>query len=354
MAQQLIFSNHPGAELDSAVARIAPKGRVFILVDDHTASLVLPRLKEQSAVAAVATPVVIPSGDVNKSLDTLASIWEALVAGGATRGSLMVNLGGGMVTDIGGFAAATFKRGIRFINMPTTLLGAVDAAVGGKTGINFAGLKNEVGAFREADAVIISTIFFSSLPVSELLSGYGEMLKHGLLSSRESFRRLLAHDILHDDADALLPILEENVGVKRRIVAEDPTEKGLRKALNLGHTPGHAFESWAMARRTPVPHGYAVAWGLVVDLVLSHILYGFPSDILHAYAGAVKRLYGSLPIGCDDYDALIGYMRHDKKNDSEGQINFSLLSAPGEIRLDSVVPESGIREALDIFRDLVQ
>ncbi|MFG6391225.1 MAG: 3-dehydroquinate synthase [Candidatus Amulumruptor sp.] len=354
MSQQLIFTDSPALELDRVVGDIDPTGRIFILTDDHTASLVLPRLSEESYIARQAQVITIPSGDVNKSLDSLAHIWDCLVDGGATRKSLMINLGGGMVTDIGGFAASTFKRGIRFVNMPTTLLAAVDASVGGKTGINFHGLKNEIGVFSQADAVIISTTYFDTLPVEELLSGYGEMLKHGLLESLDSFNKLMAYDVTARDMKALLPILEENVDVKRRVVEEDPTERGLRKALNLGHTPAHAFESWAMHRQQPIPHGYAVAFGLLVDLILSHMLYGFDSAVLQQYAATLRELYGTLPITCNDYDALIDYMHHDKKNVSGTDINFSLLEAPGKVHLDSIVPEDKIRQALDIFRDLVQ
>lgn len=350
MSQTLTFTNAPGRYLDSFVKTIAPKGNIFLLTDSNTRAKVYPLLAEESRVAAQASVIEIPSGDVNKNLTSLTHIWSQLVAGGATRRSLLINLGGGMVTDIGGFAAATFKRGIPFINVPTTLLGAVDAAVGGKTGINFEGLKNEIGAFREAEQVIISTIYFATLPPAEMLSGYGEMLKHGLLSSREEFLSLLAHDPVGGDLDALLPLLERNVKVKRDIVTKDPTEQGLRKALNLGNTPGHAFESWAMAKQ-PVPHGYAVAWGLLVDLILSHLLEEFPSDLLQSYASRLRELYGTLPIGCNDYDTLIGYMRHDKKNESVDAINFTLLDAPGRVHLDAIVPADTIRQALDLFRD---
>ena len=323
MSQQLIFTDSPALELDRVVGDIDPTGRIFILTDDHTASLVLPRLSEESYIARQAQVITIPSGDVNKSLDSLAHIWDCLVDGGATRKSLMINLGGGMVTDIGGFAASTFKRGIRFVNMPTTLLAAVDASVGGKTGINFHGLKNEIGVFSQADAVIISTTYFDTLPVEELLSGYGEMLKHGLLESLDSFNKLMAYDVTARDMKALLPILEENVDVKRRVVEEDPTERGLRKALNLGHTPAHAFESWAMHRQQPIPHGYAVAFGLLVDLILSHMLYGFDSAVLQQYAATLRELYGTLPITCNDYDALIDYMHHDKTSQALTSISRS-------------------------------
>ena len=230
---------------------------------------------------------------------------------------MVINVGGGVVTDMGGFAAATFKRGIRFINVPTTLLGAVDAAVGGKTGINFNGYKNEVGAFAEAYAVIVSTCYFGTLPADELLSGYAEMLKHGLISNREVYDRLLAYDITdQSQLPALLPLLRESIEVKRAIVREDPTERGIRRALNLGHTAGHSFESAAMESGRPVPHGYAVAWGLVVELILSHLRLGFPSDELHRFAAYIHRHYGARSIDCTANPTLLRFMHHQKKNRS--------------------------------------
>ena len=350
--QELIFSNDVAAAIDRLVDA-ASASQLFVLVDVNTKAFVLPRLAETSRAIAAATPIVIKSGDINKNLDSLSSIWKQLGENNATRHALMINLGGGMVTDIGGFAASTFKRGIRFINIPTTLLGAVDAAVGGKTGINFGGLKNEVGVFNEASAVVISTLFLSSLPIEEILSGYAEMLKHGLIDSVDAYNRLLAYDVATADADRLLSLLEESVQVKRRIVTEDPTEHGIRRALNLGHTVGHAFESLAMKRHDPVPHGYAVAWGLVVELILSHMRLGFPSNELHRFAAYILRHYGAFEITCDDYPTLVELMHHDKKNRSS-EINFTLLSAPGKVQIDCTAPEEEIATALDIYRDLMR
>ena len=178
--------------------------------------------------------ITIPAGDTAKDIESISKVWMELSTTGATRRSLMINLGGGMITDLGGFAAASFKRGINFINVPTSLLGAVDAAVGGKTGINFNGLKNEIGVFCPAYAVIISTEFFATLDNDNLLSGYAEMIKHGLISSNEIFNKLINYDIRSRDNIHLLSLLEESVNVKREVVEEDPFEKGLRKALNLG------------------------------------------------------------------------------------------------------------------------
>lgn len=268
---------------------------------------------------------------------------------------MVINIGGGVVTDMGAFAAATFKRGIRFVNVPTTLLAAVDASVGGKTGINFLQYKNEIGVFKEAMEVIISTKFFSTLPQEELLSGYAEMIKHALIGHPEALGKMLsvAPDKESLSSDAFLATLEESVAVKRRIVDEDPTEKGLRKALNFGHTAGHAFESFALRQGVPVPHGYAVAWGMVVELLISHIVLGFPTSAIYPVASFVKENYGAPRITCDDYPALLDIMGHDKKNHVPGEINFTLLRKPGEPVTDCHTEKGNITAALDLFRDLM-
>lgn len=345
--QKILYTNQVSEAVRGLIEEMNPAG-VFVITDSNVEDKVLPRLGLPYPVISVAP------GDENKNLDSLSQIWAALIRGGATRKSLVVNIGGGVVTDMGGFAAASFKRGIRFINVPTTLLSAVDAAVGGKTGINFEGFKNEIGAFAPADAVVISTTLFSTLPSEELLSGYAEMIKHGLLSSPEDYAELLAYDILDADLDLLLPLLEKSVRVKERIVEEDPREKGIRRALNLGHTAGHAFESLAIRKGAPIPHGHAVAFGMLVEMILSHSAASFPSVELYRYANYLKEQgYGTPAVSCDDYDALIAYMRHDKKNDTPDVINFTMLSAPGRVLIDQTASEDQIRSALDIFRDLL-
>lgn len=349
--QQLIFTNEIETAIDSTVATLEPN-KTFVLVDNNTQQLVLPRLAK-SVTLRDAEVITISAGDTNKNLDSLVHIWGELGNRGATRKSLIINLGGGVVTDIGAFAGASFKRGIKILNCPTTLLSAVDAAVGGKTGINFNGLKNEIGAFREAEAVIISTCLFDTLPQEELLSGYAEMLKHGLISDRDTYNSLLDFNISSADAERLLDLLRQSVNVKRRIVNEDPTEKGIRRALNLGHTAGHAFESLALHRNHPIPHGYAVAWGLIVELVLSHMQLQFPSVELQRLASYIYENYGSFNVTCEDYPALLEYMRHDKKNDSTSSINFTLLHDVGNLKIDCIATEDEIKSALDIFRDLL-
>ena len=240
---------------------------------------------------------------------------------------------------------------MRFINVPTTLLGAVDAAVGGKTGFNYHGLKNEVGAFAPASDVIISTRFFDTLPLDEMRSGFAEVLKHAMLSDRGEFLGLLDHDfnapINHDD---LLERLRHSVQVKVDIVARDPNEQGERQALNLGHTVGHAFESLAMKRGKPVPHGYAVAWGLVTEAVLSHLLLKFPSEDVHRLGYFVRDNYRDFPFTCDDYDELLELMAHDKKS-RDGAITCTLLTAIGDYRTGMTVSRDDVTAALDILRD---
>lgn len=344
----LIFSDDVVRDTEKAVTACA-YDRLFVLVDENTRKHCWPIL-QRSAVLRDAHLVTIGCGDVCKTLETVVRVWQTLGEQGATRHSCMVCLGGGMVTDLGGFAASTFKRGIDFINVPTTLLAQVDASVGGKTGCNFGGLKNEIGLFSESRSVVLSTQFLATLDWAELLSGYAEMIKHALISGAEMWRELTAFDILHPDWARLQRMVAASVAVKERIVAEDPTEKGLRRALNLGHTIGHAFESWAMAKGRPVPHGFAVAYGLVCELYLSCVKTGFPIDRLRQVAAFVREHYGRITYTCDDYAELLRLMRHDKKN-TAGHINFTLLADLGEVRIDQIATEKEITEALDFYRD---
>ncbi len=340
MEQNLIFTN----DVEGALRRLTA-------ARDHNMTVYIADVNTARFALGLGRLIVIPNGETSKSLETVCRVWDTLEDFGATRHSLIVNLGGGMVTDLGGFAAATYKRGVRFINVPTTLLGAVDAAVGGKTGFNNHGLKNEIGVFAPANDVIISTRYFDSLPIEEMKSGFAEVLKHAMLSDRDEFLRLIDHDfnapIDHDD---LLERLRRSVQVKVDIVARDPNEQGERKALNLGHTVGHAFESLATKRGKPVPHGYAVAWGLVTEAVLSYMLLQFPSEDVHRLGHFVRDNYRDFPFTCDDYDELLDLMRHDKKS-RDGEITCTLLAAIGDYRIDQTVTPDDVTAALDILRD---
>ena len=376
MQQQIIISNDIEHDLATAIAG-SEHDRVFVLTDDTTHECCLPKVAALLAQYD-AMPITIPHGDQHKTLGALGDVWTTLQQGGATRHSLLINLGGGMVTDLGGFAAATFKRGINFINIPTTLLAMVDAAVGGKTGVNFGGLKNEVGAFADARFVIINTCFLDTLDAENLCSGYAEMLKHALISDERMWAEHVNFDLSQPDLAELQRMAAESIAVKERIVTEDPHEHGIRKALNFGHTIGHALEEFALQQATPsggavvstaptnqttggtaistapknrpLLHGYAVAFGLIGELYMSARKAGFPTERLHQTTRFIRENYAQTEFTCNDYPTLLNLMRHDKKNMS-GVINFTLLHNIGDIRINQTATDEEIREALDFIRE---
>ena len=334
--QKVIISEQLGPTLQEAISA-CEYDRLFILADETTERCCLPVVEEMDFLKD-AQRIVIGATDTNKTLESVVHVWEELGKGGATRHTLLINIGGGMVTDLGGFAASTFKRGINYINIPTTLLSMVDASVGGKTGFNFRGLKNEIGVFNNANSVILDTTFLKTLDEENILSGYAEMLKHGLISDEKMWAELINFDVEQPDFRQLNRMVADSVAVKQRIVTEDPTEKGIRKALNLGHTIGHAFESFALTRK-PVLHGYAVAWGLICELYLSVIKAGFPTEKMHQTVRFIQEHYGKMNITCDDYPTLLELMTHDKKNVA-GVINFTLLGTIGDIRINQTLKKA--------------
>ena len=348
MKQDIIIADSLENDIADAIGKVA-HDKLFVLTDTTTQELCWPVVRD-FAVMQQAQTITIQSTDEAKTLETLAYVWSALQKGGATRHSLLVNLGGGMVTDLGGFAASTFKRGMAYINVPTTLLSQVDASVGGKTGINFGGLKNEIGVFNCAQSVILSSMFLRTLDRENLLSGYAEMLKHGLLSTTENWAELLNFDITEPDYDILLGLVAKSVSIKEGIVTEDPTEKGIRKALNLGHTAGHAIESLALQEGRTVLHGYAVAWGLLMELYLSARKCGFPAKELHQMEAYIKERYGKFHYECRHYETLCDFMSHDKKNQG-GNINFTLLGGICDIRINQTATKDEIEEMLDYYRE---
>ena len=347
MKQRVIISKQLQTDLAEAIAE-CEHDRIFVLVDETTNKLCWTLVKDYLCLKDAQT-IVIGATDRRKNLDTLVHVWESLQQGKATRHSLLINLGGGMVTDLGGFAASTYKRGINFINVPTTLLAMVDASVGGKTGINFGGLKNEIGVFNDAEFVLLDTNWLRTLDEENIRSGYAEMLKHGLIADETMWAELINFNLAQPDLRQLASMLDKSVRIKERIVAEDPHEKGIRKALNLGHTFGHAFESWAM-KRQPILHGYAVAFGLIAELYLATTQTDFPTERMHQTVNFIRAYYGSLPITCNDYPELIELMHHDKKNHGN-EINVTLLGGIGDIRIDQTITEEDIKEALDFFRE---
>ena len=364
--QKVILSENLEQTVTEAV-QSTPHDRLFVICDTHTHELCLPLVSGFECMKGAHVITILP-GDEHKTLQQVEQVWSELQKNGATRHSLCVNIGGGMVTDLAGFALSTFKRGMSFINIPTTLLAMVDASVGGKTGFNYGGLKNEIGVFSNADAVILDATFLRTLDRENILSGYAEMLKHGLIyrgerkeergerkeergERRETLlQELLSYDVEQPDLVQLGRMVAESVQVKQRIVLEDPREQGLRKALNLGHTIGHAFEAMALAKGRPILHGYAVAYGIMCELYLSVMKTGFPVDTMRQVNNFILEHYGRMTITCDDYPTLLQLMTHDKKN-TGSQINFTLLHDVGDLALNQTATKEEIEEALDFYRE---
>ena len=348
MDQRIIISEDLIADLSSAIEAVG-HDKTFVLTDATTARLCCPLIRDCACVGD-APVITIAAGDEHKDLSSLAHVWGELSSLGATRHSLLVNVGGGMVTDLGGFAASTFKRGVSFINVPTTLLAMVDASVGGKTGVNFNGLKNEIGVFNDATYVILSTQFLRTLDSGNIVSGYAEMLKHGLISDTATWRELVGFDLCRPDLRRLQAMVARSVEIKERIVGIDPREKGIRKALNFGHTVGHALEALSLRRNRPVLHGRAVAAGMVCELYMSCVKTAFPADIMRQTVAFIRDNYEPIGFDCGDYDELYELMTHDKKNVS-GVINFTLLAAVGDIKINQTASRDDISAALDFYRE---
>ena len=347
MESRIIISKDIEQQLSCALNSCACD-KLFVLMDKTTYALCWPKL-EKMLQSYKPILITIEATDTHKDIDSLMKVWKILSDKCGTRQSCLLNLGGGMVTDLGGFAASTFKRGINFINIPTTLLAMVDASVGGKTGINFNGLKNEIGVFNDSRFVLIDTLFLKTLDAKNLYSGYAEMLKHGLISDEKMWKELISFSLFSPDFEQLQRMVSESIQVKEKIVEQDPHEQNIRKALNFGHTFGHAFESWSLSRK-PILHGYAVAYGMICELYLSCIKSGFPTEKMRTTVRFIREYFGYLPIACDDYDELIMLMTHDKKN-RNGIINFTLLGEIGDIHINQTATKDEIKETLDFFRE---
>jgi 3-dehydroquinate synthase len=329
---------------------------VALLTDSNVAASVLPKLNTDEIElpeGAMLKQITIAAGDSNKSISTAQDVWSELSNGKFTRRSLLINVGGGMVTDLGGFVAATFKRGIACVNISTTLLGAVDASIGGKTAVNFLGFKNEIGVFSDPVSTIISPSLFNTLPHAEMLSGMGETVKTALLDSPKFFNDVMNFARSECNFDSIpTDFITRSLDLKRRVVEEDPHEHGLRKCLNLGHTAGHAIESLLNSQQRGMPHGIDVAWGLAISLIISHTKLGLPTDTIYSYIKDFLSLYPPMPLSCNDYNALLELMSHDKKNPDPNHISFTLLSEIGKPVIDCFVSKDEITSAFDIFRDI--
>ena len=311
--------------------------QVFILTDENVAPLWLPEVEHWLACEN-AIEIIIKAGEQHKNLQNVQRIWKTLMKHHADRNALIINLGGGTITDLGGFAASTYKRGIRFINIPTTLLAMVDAAIGGKTGIDFGGAKNQIGTFAEPEEVLVDPVFLKTLPRRELLSGMAEMLKYGYISDSK---------LLEINLENYQEYILRCGDIKREIVLKDPYEKGQRKMLNFGHTLGHAIESHCLTTDCPLLHGEAVALGMAGALWLSVKQCGLDEKVMHDYEKRLPMLLSEagITLSENDIEPIMAYLVHDKKNHGE-KPQFVLLEAIGKPLWDMEVEPDLIKEAL--------
>ena len=324
--------------------------KTFVLVDENTKKHCLPVIANIDQIKN-SEFIESESGEKNKNIRSLEKAWTILTKNGADRTSLLINLGGGIIGDLGGFAASTFKRGIDFINIPTTLLSQVDASVGGKTGVNFLGLKNEIGVFNHPKYVIIDSSFNRTLDKRNILSGWAEMLKHTIIFDEKDWENLISYDIKQTGFNELNQLIVRSVSIKNYFVEKDPKEKGIRKALNFGHTFGHAFESLFMNSENEILHGEAVAHGIICELYLSRQICNFSSKKLDNIVSYLMKTYNKLKVNDTDYEKIIDLIGHDKKNEGLN-INFTLLEDFGKIKINQNCDRGIITETLNWYKNL--
>ena len=349
----VLFQDHGWKKLQQLLADPAT-GRCFILTDNNTRNHCLNPFYEHLEVSRQRFEVLeIPAGEAHKNLHSCLGLWESMSKLGADRSSVLINLGGGVVTDMGGFVASTYQRGIRFVNIPTTLLAMVDASIGGKNGVDLGTLKNQIGIIREPDFVILDPIFLNTLGKEQLLSGQAEMYKHGLISNQNYWEAVKGFD--PSNKTESIQLIRDSVVIKAGIVEQDPREKGLRKSLNFGHTLGHAIESFCLepdSKLLPLLHGEAIAIGMILEVFISMRKHGFPEIEGHQVIDHLVNTYPQRRFDRDDQLVITGLMKHDKKN-KNGQVNFVLLSDFGQIEFDQQVEQELLDSAFEFYNNLI-
>lgn len=322
--------------------------KVFVLTDRNTGEHCLPVFTKLMPADFSYDIIEVDPGEENKNIDFCIGVWKMLLDFGAERNSLLINLGGGVVTDMGGFAASTYKRGIDFIQIPTSLLSQVDASVGGKTGIDLDSVKNIIGTFTQPQAVYIHTEFLKTLDRRQLISGFAEMIKHGFIFDADYFQDLKAFDFDNPDAG----LIYRSVEIKNAVVTEDPKENGLRKILNFGHTIGHAVETYSIEHdANPLLHGEAIAVGMICEAYLSHVQNGLDADQLDEIVQYIQSVFPTYKLKSESFDGLLGIMKNDKKNVA-GRIGFSLLQEIGKCSFNLYLEEDKIKESFTYYQSL--
>ena len=342
------FDKHGYQSLNAYLTESQPS-KVVLLVDDNTEEHCLELFLSQINFDQEPITIAIPAGEDQKHMGTVMALIDELTNQGLDRKSLLINLGGGVITDLGGFVASIFKRGMAYVNVPTTLLAMVDAAIGGKTGVDLEHLKNQIGVINQSQMVLVDATYLKTLPKKQLHSGFAEMIKHGLISSKEHWqqiKKVVVHGSVSPNA-----LITTSISVKQAIVEQDPNELGIRKALNYGHTLGHAIESFCLSSNE-IPtllHGEAIAVGMILETYISEQLFGFPKNILTELTHLVGQLYGKVDFLTEHIEEIISLLSYDKKN-VDGRINFVLLEDIGAIALDCEVSNELIMSAFDFYK----
>jgi 3-dehydroquinate synthase len=337
-------------DFEMLVQPFLKSGGVFILTDNNTFRACLPVLKEKIPLLIERPVFSISPGELSKDLSGLASIWTWLMENGAGRNSMLINLGGGVVSDLGGFAAATFNRGMAYINIPTSLIGQVDAAIGGKSALNVNGIKNQAGLFYNPAAVFIMPVFLETLPEAHYKSGLAEIIKCAALAGPESWELLKQDGVL--DHQQIFALIAEAVSFKCRVVAEDPFDNSGRKMLNFGHTVGHALESISHTRGNEMLHGQAIATGMICEAYLSNKLAGMGDNELKEISSVIKSFFDLQPIGENLFDQLLRTMDYDKKKTPYG-IGFSLLKSLGKHSPGILVNNADIIYSFEYYNRII-
>ncbi|MCP4439915.1 MAG: 3-dehydroquinate synthase [Aureispira sp.] len=342
---QIVFEQDSFSYLNELLSK-KKYSKHFVLVDENTQEHCLPIL--QGALGTYELQVItIAAGEEHKNLETCQQIWQQLLALGADRKAVLLNLGGGVIGDMGGFCASTFKRGMDFIQLPSTLLSQVDASVGGKLGVDFEQVKNIIGLFNTPQAVIVHSDFLKTLPLREIYSGFAETIKHALIQDKEQWTKISQWTSLENVDWA--PVIEHSIQIKNRIVQQDPTEQNIRKSLNFGHTIGHALESLSFQTAAPLLHGEAVAIGMICESYLSHKLLGMSPQGLKEITDFILNLYTFPPLAALEEKAFLQLIQQDKKNEQE-QLCFTLLKGIGEFAINIDIGVEAILESIEYIQ----
>lgn len=321
--------------------------KIVVLADEITADLIVPAVLSEIATTTTIEIIEIETGEKEKNINTCIQLWEALQDIEADKKTLLLNVGGGVVCDLGGFIAATFKRGISFINMPTTLLAMVDAAIGGKNGIDLGNIKNQIGTLYYPEAVLINTEYLDTLPENQWRSGFAEMLKHGLIYDKKHWNKLIQFEIFNKEQ--IKEQIKESVNIKCEIVKKDPEEKNIRKALNFGHTLGHAIESYFLNTK-PILHGEAIACGIVLESYLSSKKISLNNTDLKLIKATIQKYFKPIDFSKKDILEIYNLLIFDKKNEN-GIIQFVTLNEIGNIEINQTFDFQDIEEAFEFYKN---